>query len=239
MTFRFRPALTAAALAALAILCSLGIWQVQRLQWKNALIAKTHARLADAPIPLAEALARAEAGEDLEYQPVFADGAFRGGLEAHVFGTHDGKPGAFVFAPFDWRGDEGRTAAIYVNRGFAPQDFTDPATRGGPISGDIRVEGLFRLAEAKRGLEKALSPDDQPADNLYFTRDPARLAAAHGLSVPPFYIDSFERESEGAWPKGGLTRVEFANRHLEYALTWFGLAAALIGVYLALSLRRD
>ena len=229
MKFHFRPALTAAMLAALAVLCSLGAWQVQRLEWKKALIAKTDARLAAEPIPLEEALARAEAGEDLEYQPVFAVGEFRAGMSARVFSAHDGKPGALIFQPFD--AIEG---TIYVNRGFVPQALDAPAAP----SGEIRIEGLFRRAEEKKGFERIFAPDNQPADNLYFTRDPRMFAAARGLVIPPHYVDSFGRENEGPWPKGGLTRVEFSNRHLEYALTWFGLAGALVGVYLAFSLRR-
>ncbi len=230
MTFQFRPALTAATIAALAVLCSLGAWQAQRLEWKRELIAKTEARLAAAPIPFEAALARAEAGEDLEYQPVFAVGEFRKEESARVFSAHEGKAGALIFAPFD---AAGRT--IYVNRGFVPQTNAQAIQAA---SGETRIEGLFRRAEEKRGFERTFAAKDQPTDNLYFTRDPRIFAAAQGLSVPPYYIDSFSREGEGPWPKGGLTRVEFANRHLEYALTWFGLAGALIGVYLAFSLRR-
>ncbi|HBK92636.1 MAG TPA: hypothetical protein DDZ68_13290 [Parvularcula sp.] len=232
MTFRFRPALTAAAFAALAVLCSLGAWQLQRLNWKEALIAKTEARLAAAPIPLDEALRRAAAGEDLEYQPVFAGGAFQNAAAALVFGAHDGKAGAWVFTPF-----ETRAGVVYVNRGFAPQDSASDAAKAGP-PGELRVEGLFRSAEVRRGFERALAPRDQPADNLYFTRDPAILAAAHGLDVPAYYIDSFGRESAAQWPRGGLTRVEFSNRHLEYALTWFGLAGALVAVFAAFAIQR-
>lgn len=230
MKFEFRPALTAATLAALAVLCSLGAWQLQRLEWKKALIAKTEARLAAAPIPLDDALERAAAGEDLEYQPVFAVGEIRKEGSARVFSVHEGKAGALIFAPFVTAG-----RIIYVNRGFVPQDHAQALQ---PASGETRVEGLFRRAEEKKGFERTFAPEDQPADNLYFSRDPLIFAAAQGLGVPPYYIDSFARDHEGPWPKGGLTRVEFSNRHLEYALTWFGLAGALVGVYLAFSLRR-
>jgi surfeit locus 1 family protein len=233
MKFRFRPALTAAAFAALLVLCSLGAWQLRRLEWKYALIAKTELRLAAAPIPFEEALARAAAGEDLEYQPVMAIGAFRREAAARVFSAHEGKAGILLFAPFD---AGGRT--VYVNRGFVPQDAAPHAELDSPPA-EIRVEGLFRRAEEKAGLERVFAPKDQPTDNLYFARDPRIFGAARGLDVPPYYIDSFGRENRGPWPKGGLTRVEFANRHLEYALTWFGLAAALIGVYVAFSLRRE
>ncbi len=231
MKFKFRPVLTAATLAALAVLCSLGAWQLQRLEWKKALIAKTEARLAAAPIPLEEALARAEAGEDLEYQPVFAVGEFRKEGSARVFSAHEGKAGALIFAPFDAKG---RT--IYVNRGFVPQNHEQALQAA---RGETRVEGLFRSAEEKRGFERTFAPEDQPTDNLYFSRDPRIFAAAQGLNVSPYYIDSFARDGEGPWPKGGLTRVEFSNRHLEYALTWFGLAGALVGVFLVFSLKRS
>jgi surfeit locus 1 family protein len=232
MSFRFRPAPTAAALATFAILVSLGAWQLQRLAWKKELIAKTEARLAATPIALDEALRRAQAGEYIEYQPVYADGVYRNDVASLVFGAHEGKPGAWVFTPFKASG-----AFIYVNRGFAPQDAAADAAKAGPLE-EVRVEGLFRSAEVKRGFERALAPDDQPADNLFFTRDPATLAAVHGLDVPDYYIDSFGLESVAPWPKGGLTRVEFSNRHLEYALTWFGLAGALVAVFLAFSFRR-
>lgn len=229
MTFRFRPALTAATFIALLILCSLGAWQLQRLDWKKALIAKTEARIASATMPLEEALARAERGEDMEYQPVVASGAWRGGA-AHVFAAHEGRAGVLVFAPFETGG-----RVIYVNRGFSPQD--EVATLP-EAAGPARVEGLFRTPEAKGGFERLLAPKDQPADNLYFTRDPRRFAGAAGLGADGFYIDSFDEPRSALWPKGGLTRLEFSNRHLEYALTWFGLAGALLGVYLAFSLRR-
>ena len=234
MKFRFRPVLTAAACAALAVLCSLGAWQMQRLAWKKALVSKTESRLAAAPISLGEALLRAQAGEDLEYQPVYADGRYRNEGTARVFSAHDGQAGVLVFSPLITAG-----RAIYVNRGFVPQGISQDLEAAADATGETRVEGLFRRAEEKRGFERTFAPKDQPADNLYFSRDPRIFAAAHGLDVPPYYIDSFAREQNGPWPKGGLTRVEFSNRHLEYALTWFGLAAALAGVYLAFSFRRD
>lgn len=233
MKFNFRPALTAATLAALAVLCGLGTWQLQRLQWKNALIAKTESRLAAAPIPFAEALLRAMAGEDMEYQPVTANGVFRHSQASKVFSASDGTPGVLIFTPLE-TGD----AVIYVNRGFVPQDLMDAVPKE-DAERPSRIDGLFRSAEEKKGFEKTFAPKDQPSDNLYFVRDPKVFAAGNGISAPPYYIDSFAREGEGPWPKGGLTRVEFSNRHLEYALTWFGLAGALIGVYLAFSLRRD
>ena len=68
-------------------------------------------------------------------------------------------------------------------------------------------------------------------------RDPQVFAEAFGIATLPVWIDSNGLENPAAWPKGGTTRLEFNNRHLEYALTWFGLAATLLVVFLAFSLK--
>lgn len=233
MRFRIRPGLFAATLGALAILVSLGTWQLQRKEWKESLVAAVEARLSAEPIPFAHAVARAEAGEAMEYQPVYLDGVFAHDNAAGVFGTYAGRAGIYLFAPL--RISDG--SFVYINRGFTPQNAK--AANSEPL-GAVRVDGLLRRAEVKRGLERLLAPKDQPTDNLFFTRDPRRLSAAAGIYAPlTWYVDSKGLESDGPWPKGGLTRVEFPNRHLEYALTWFGLAAALVGVFLAFSLKRS
>lgn len=241
MIFRARPGLIVATSIALVILCSLGIWQLQRLEWKTALIAQITERLAADPIAFDDALARAKAGENMEYQPVFLSGVYAHDLESAVFGTYDGAPGVYVFTPLDAPAPAtGGRRFVYVNRGFEPQKVRGEAQRReGDVASEVRVEGLWRRAERRSGFEKWLAPKDQPQDNLYFIRDPAVLAARHSIEVPPFYIDSFGRENAAPWPKGGTTRVDIPNRHFEYALTWFGLAAALLGVFLVFSIRRD
>lgn len=240
MSARAGPILIAATMIALSILLSLGVWQFQRLGWKREFIEQMNARLAAAPIAFDDALARALSGEKMDYQPVYLDGVYAHDLETAVFGTFGGAAGVYVFTPLDVAdATAGGRRFVYVNRGFAPQDFRDPATRPeGLVAGALRVEGLFRSAERRRGVDKWVAPKDQPADNLYFTRDPVVLADRHALDVSAFYIDSFGRESAGPWPKGGLTRIDIPNRHFEYALTWFGLAAALCGVVTAFALKR-
>ena len=241
MTFRFRPGLAVATAIALAILCSLGVWQLQRLEWKRDIIERMTTRLSAAPIAFDDAMAREASGENMEYQPVFLEGVYAHDLETRVFGTYEGAAGVYVFTPLDAADPKtGGRRFVYVNRGFAPQAFRDPETRAdGKIEGAVRIDGLFRHAERRRNFEKWLAPHDQPDDNLYFIRDPQILAARHSIDTAPFYIDSDGRESAAAWPKGGLTRIDIPNRHFEYALTWFGLAAALIGVFLAYSLKRS
>jgi surfeit locus 1 family protein len=241
MKFRLRPGLAVATALAFVALCGLGTWQLRRRDWKQNLIASTQARLAAAPIPFDDAVSRALAGENMEYQPVYLDGAYANDRESYVFGTNDGAPGVYVFTPLGARDpDCDGQRYVYVNRGFAPQDFKERNTRrDGLIEEEIVVRGLFRRAEKKSGFEKWLAPENQPQDNLYFIRDPKVLAQQYALEVPSFFIDAFAETPAGAWPRGGLTRVEFPNRHLEYALTWFGLAAALLGVFAVYSLKRS
>jgi surfeit locus 1 family protein len=236
MKFRFRPVLTVAVAISLALLVSLGVWQLQRLEWKRAIIAQISERLASAPIAFSEATAREATGENMEYQPVFVDGVYANDTETPVFGTYEGAAGVYVFTPFALSGD----GYVFVNRGFAPQDVRARSARAdGDVAGAVRVEGLLRHKERRVSFAKWLTPRDQPEDNLFFTRDPATLAAARGIDASEFYIDSSGKESAAPWPKGGLTRIDIPNRHLEYALTWFGLAAALIGVFAVYSVRQD
>src|SRR5690606_3162181 len=87
------------ALAAFAVLIGLGTWQVQRLHWKEGLIAMIEARVASAPRPLAEIEALAAREGDVDYWPVSLSGTFRHEGERHFFATHRGQSGYFVYTP--------------------------------------------------------------------------------------------------------------------------------------------
>lgn len=238
--FRFQPVLTVCTLIVFAILIALGAWQLRRLEWKEGLIAQVEARVSAAPISFAEAAARARAGETMEYAPVVARGVYAHDLETRVFTVQDGAPGVLVFTPLDAPAPDGGRRFIYVNRGFAPQAYATPEARpDGQTPGEVVVRGLFRAPERLSGLAKWLRREDQSADGLWFVRDPRRFADAAGVSAPAHYIDSSGAENPARWPEGGTTRLDFRNRHLEYALTWFGLAAALLAVWLAFSLPKS
>ncbi len=237
--FHFRPILTICAFAGLAVLLSLGTWQLKRLDWKRGLIAKVEARTSAEPIPLDKAIERFIAGEDMEYAPVRTAGVFQHDKEAHVFGTLEGVAGYYIFTPIlRVETVQPYAATIYVNRGFAPQELKEAqARRDGLTEGPVIIEGLFRTAEAGSGLAAWFRPEDALDSNQWFQRNPELFASAAGIGAPSYYIDSFAVEGF-EWPKGGTTRVDFNNRHLEYALTWFGLAATLLGVWLSFSLQK-
>jgi len=85
----------------------------------------------------------------------------------------------------------------------------------------------------------AFTPADDPARNLWFARDPQAIARLHRLErVAPFLIDADASPLPGGWPRGGQTLLNLPNNHLQYAVTWFGIALTLIGVFAAFAWRR-
>lgn len=229
--FHFHPVASGFAAVGLAVLVSLGVWQLQRLDWKRGLIAAVEARAGPPAKPLAGVRDAFAADTDVHYQRVVVSGRY-GAEEAHVFGTLAGKPGYYVFAPF--RTDAGAT--LVVNRGFVPQDRKAPDRRPPPPAERVAVTALFRERERKQGLAAVFAPPDDPSANVYYARDPARFGFP-GDPPDDWYLDSLGLETTADAPRGGTTRIDFSNRHLEYALTWFGLAATLIGVYIAYGFR--
>lgn len=229
--FHFRPVLTGFVALGLALAVALGNWQVQRLEWKRDLIEKVETRVGSAPASFSAILQKANAGESLEYAPVQLEGAFSADEAARVFGAYGGAPGYFLFAPFDAVSGE----RVYVNLGFTPQ-LVSASEIALPRSGAlVIVEGLFREAEEPSPPASWFKSTEQSSDGLWFIRDPRIFTSSQGERALPFYVDRFAVDGVD-WPKGGTTRIEFNNRHLEYALTWFGLAATLVGVWLAFSL---
>lgn len=229
---------TLLAVPALAVLIGLGTWQLQRLAWKTALIEAAAERSAAAPVPApSEADWSTLSPAETEYRRVTANGVFRHDLEVAVFTDLPTAKGSFrgtgwwILTPLER--EDG--SVIIVNRGFVPADRKDPASRpDGQVAGPVTVTGLMRATEERN----AFTPADDPRTNTWFTRDPAGIAAAKGLTrVAPFFIDS-EASAPGGLPQGGETRLSFPNRHFEYALTWYGLALALVGVYVAFVARR-
>lgn len=221
---------------AAAILVSLGVWQLRRLAWKEDLIAAIATRADAAPRPLPPARDwPALRAEDYEYRHVAAEGMFDNGKEALVFRASGGtvhQPGYFVLTPLRLKSG----GVVIVNRGFVRQDRKEQNSRlAGLIQGETIVTGLMRPPETRN----LFTPADDPEAGLYFTRDPDVIAKHFDLAnVAPFSIDADDRPVPGGWPKGGATVRNLPNNHLSYALTWFGLALALIGTFAAFAWQR-
>jgi surfeit locus 1 family protein len=236
----FLPAF--ATLVGIAILVALGLWQVERLTWKTALIERVAARLSGPP---SAAPGPAEwANLDIaarEYEPVAATGTFDHTREVHVVATLTqpkgpaGGIGYLVMTPLVT--EDGWT--VYVNRGFLPRERLSPETRqAGLVDGETTVTGLLRAPRRRAWF----MPSDDATANEWLSRDPLLYAEAHGLPagrVAPYIVDAdFDPALPGGLPQGGETVVDFPNNHLGYALTWFGLAAALAAVFAAFVVAR-
>jgi len=224
------PAIAAAI--AFAIMISLGVWQLQRLAWKEALIARIEARIHQPPAPLPpQAQWKGLAPDDYEYRHVSAKGRYLPGevlifrSSAPAVADRTVGPGYQVFAPFALAGG----GALLVNRGFAPLAWKDKADiRSAPPAGEVEISGLMRGPEDRN----AFTPADEPAKGLFYTRDPAAMAAALKLDQSaPFALDLGADPQTKGWPHGGATELNIPNNHLSYAWTWFGLAATLAGVF--------
>jgi surfeit locus 1 family protein len=216
-------------LGALAVLIALGTWQLERREWKEALIAELDRKLSTPPVdlPPRERWPQLDAAAD-EFRRVKFAAAFLPDQEALVY-TSGSSLRRDVSGPGYWVLSPARLSAggiVVVNRGFVPEGKQDPKTRAeGQPSGVVEVVGAMRWPEP-RGT---FTPNDQPDKNLWFARDPAVMAAAKGWgNVAPFYIDQEAPPATGDLPKVGPLKPSLPNNHLQYAVTWYGLALVFL-----------
>lgn len=232
-------ALIAPGLSALIVLCillGLGFWQIARKTEKEALIARIRERSLSAPV----APPRPEAWNPArdEFRHVRITGTFLNDRETLVHGLAPGDTpgralqGYYVLTPF--RRDAGET--LLVNRGFVPTELkAQDDRRDGLITGETTVTGLLRASEA-RGM---FVPAPDPARGTWFNRDIAGIAEARGLGpVAPYLVEADAVPGQKSWPRGGQLRIDLPNNHLQYAFTWFGIAACLVGVFSVFAWRR-
>ena len=215
---RRRIASVAAALAAIAAFVALGVWQLERREWKLALIARVDARLAAAPVAAPPPATWPRISADAAYTRVVVYGRFLPVRPALVQAVTERGPGFWQLVPFA----DARGFTMLVNRGFVDAAHCGAVVPGGTMA----VTGLLRISEPRGGFLRA----NAPGEDRWYSRDVAAIAASRAV-VPaaPYFIDADATPNAGGWPIGGLTVVRFRNAHLSYALTWFALAAGLAG----------
>lgn len=230
---RFPVVLTLFAAVAFAILCGFGTWQLQRLEWKRGLIARIEAAQAAPPRPLAEVLERAAKGEDVDFARVSIDCLPDAAPAPRVmlYGLKDGQAVWRPIAPC--RIDAARVIA--VDRGVAAGEGTAPPVLDLPAP--VHVEGVLRRPDIPTAMQRVAGAGPQSAEAGYHDRAAAMAAVAS--SGAPGYMLVAERETpavSGVTPSPLPTNI--SNRHMEYVITWFGLALALAGVYAAMLMKR-
>jgi surfeit locus 1 family protein len=220
------------ALVAMAVFIGLGTWQIQRKAWKEALIENLERRLSAPPVdlPPRQHWAKLDPANDefrrVKFSAVFVPGAealvYTSGsaLRSDVFGS-----GYWAFAPAQLAGG----GLVVVNRGFVPEGQQDAAMREAGVSPDrVELLGVMRWPESR----SVFSPKDDPGRNLWFVRDPAAIAAAKGWGeVAPFYVELESPQPRGGLPRPGPLKPNLRNDHLQYAITCYGLALVVAGMF--------
>ena len=208
---------------AFSILCALGIWQLQRLEWKQGLIERIDTRVHQEPISLQQVASVWGETADVAYLPLTITGQFLHHQERYFYSLTFGKVGWEVFTPFDTG-----TGIILVNRGFILEHFQNPASRSeGQVEGVVTLTGLAR----ESGFQGDFVPDNDEAGNVWYWRDLMSMSVSVGISeenILPFYLDLVSPAPPGGVPLPGVTRLQIPNKHFAYALTWFALAGVLI-----------
>ncbi len=223
--------MAALALAAFAVLVGLGTWQMARRAEKHALIATMESRLAE---PAATLPARIEDPDAWDYRRVHVTGVFRHDREVHLANrVRNGVVGVQVVTPLA-RPDG---ATVLVDRGWVPGTLADPARRpDGQVGGMVTVAGIARVP-APPG---PFTPAGDPATGFWLVAEPAAIAAALGLAETlPLVLEADATPNPGGWPRGGGTRLDLPDNHLQYAITWYSLAVALVVIALIARRRRS
>lgn len=229
---RFRPGwpLTLTTIVAFAILMVLGTWQVQRLGWKLDLISRTEAGLAAAPVKLP---ADPAAMQDLDLRPVTAEGTLLHD-RAFAYGTSQrgGQPGARLMVPLE----RGEGAPVLVDMGWIPEPVEAVLAEPGD-PGPLTVTGILRTDHL--ASRPPFRPENRPAERRWYWLDTAAIATALDLSaLAPVTLVRSPVTTETTPPIADRPVLALTNNHLGYAITWYGLGAGLIAVYLAFGLAR-
>ncbi len=227
------------AIVGIAILVGLGLWQLDRKAWKENLIATMTTRLARAPadLPPRDRWAHLLQARE-EFARVGFPAEFLDGQEALVYSAGSAfrpdvkGPGYWVFAPARLAGG----SIVIVDRGYVPLERKDPATR---------TQGAAARQRRHR-RHRALAGDARPVHAGRRSQGQCLVPARHhgdrrrqemGERGAVLYRAG-SAGAAGRLAAAGQAAGQLPNNHLQYAITWFGLALALAGVYLVWLTRR-
>ena len=229
---RFPIGLTVAVAIALAILIALGTWQVQRLHWKQGLLARIAALEAAPALPIRPVLDRLAKGADADFTrvrvicPGLATAAF-----VELYTLREGQAGVRLISAC--RIQDAAYATVLVDRGYVADTVSARPAVEAQDTTPLDLVGVLRAPEPGN----TFSPPNTP--QRWYVRDVAGMAATLKASRPAPLVLMAETATNPEWRAlvPAPIPAEIANRHL-YALTWYGLAAALLGVDAAMLFRR-
>jgi surfeit locus 1 family protein len=225
--------LTITVVVALAILLALGTWQVQRLHWKRDLLARIDALKAAPAQPIAPVLARVARGEDVDFTRVRI--ACPGAATApylELYALRDGQAGSRLVSAC--RLGAAAYGSVLLDRGYVADTISARPPVDAASAAPLEIVGVLRRPDPPNRFSPANTPQ------RWYTRDVPAMAAALKAPRPAPLVLLAETATNPEWRAliPAPLPTEIPNRHLEYALTWYGLAAALLGVYAALLWKR-
>jgi surfeit locus 1 family protein len=214
---------------AVAVLIGLGGWQLERLQWKNHLLAELEAEYSKDPgrVRLTRDDIRAVASGKAMLRRGSITGRYLHNHEMRLRASYyKGESGVDILTPFQVKGHK---TLLLVNRGWAPPDKADPADRPkSRVRGTMSITGTLMRAEG----HVIGTPDNKPEKGQWYYAAPEQMAEAQGLShVAPVIFRVEAEPSPGTYPKARTERPRPHNRHLYYAIFWFTMAAVLLVVF--------
>jgi surfeit locus 1 family protein len=213
-------------LAAFFTLIALGIWQLERLSWKEALIAEIEAAKTAPPLTALPDTASVKASASV-FRRIAITGTFAK-QEFHVTPRYyHEKLGYHLFVPFTLR--DGRH--VLVNRGWVPTAQKDPATRPKSLTphGKVTLTVMLRDEPARHYF----TPPNQPEKNLWFGRDVEGMARVAGITdIYPYSLDIVGVQQADILPIPSDGNIPLLNDHLHYAITWFLLAIGALVVFM-------
>ena len=228
---RLRPSLwpTLFSIPVLALSLGLGFWQLERREWKRDILDRISTHQAAPPMALDELVK----GDPLrfEYGRVKVAGTLQHHNEFFLAARSlKNKVGLQVVTPI--KTDDGRI--VLFDRGWIPSEAKDPVRRAaGQLPGRVELTGIVRRTQERRQF----APENAPDRNIWFHVDAPLMRKLAGGAPDPvldrFFLEADASPNPGGVPVGGQTRLDIPNDHLSYAITWFLIGLALIGVYLA------
>lgn len=222
--------MTVCAIPCLAILLGLGTWQLERLKWKNNIVAERTERLSFPPIYISDV--EKDKWASLEFRRIIVRGYYMHKGEMLIVNkVRKGQAGFHLITPF--KAETG--PILFVNRGWVPNGWREGVVNQARETEPIELIGTLRIG----GRQNRWLPQNEPAKDIWFFVDVEQMAARTGSTNHyPYLIELTTTQGGASYPKAKQAMINIRNKHLEYALTWYGLALTLVVIYAAYHIRQ-
>lgn len=208
-------------LPVLVLVIVLGVWQLERLEWKQSILRKIEQNLHEAAQPLPAEIADPDA---LEYSFVSAEGTYLHDKELLLGAQYySGILGYKLLTPLQLT--DGRM--VLVNRGWVPKEQREQDTRAETLAEGVQtVEGIVRMPNRRN----IFTPENDPTGSGWFWIDQSAIEGVTGVSLMPIVLERVSEGGEGL-PIPAKKAIELRNDHFMYAITWFAMAIIVVVIY--------